>query len=132
LKRLDLDGIERMFHRLHDRLYGYSLEEDGTAVELVNLRITALGITDKPERAPLPDAGPDAEHALKLWRRAFSLADGGYIDMPVYDGDALAPGNRFRGPALVETAVTTVYVPRGFGLDVDGYGTITLTAGDAR
>ncbi|MCW5770127.1 MAG: hydantoinase/oxoprolinase family protein [Rhodospirillaceae bacterium] len=132
LKRLDLAAVRSMFHRLHDRLYGYSLEEDGTVVELVNLRMTAFGITDKPDTAPLDIAGPDAGHALKTARRAYAAEQGDYIDMPVYDGDALRPGNRFHGPALVESAVTTVYVPQGFGLEVDAFGTIILSAGAGR
>ena len=42
------EAIKERFHGAHDRLYGYSLKQEGTPVELVNLRLTATGATDKP------------------------------------------------------------------------------------
>ena len=44
----DIDAMTAAFHRAHDRLYGYALAEEGTPVELVNLRLAAFGLTDKP------------------------------------------------------------------------------------
>jgi N-methylhydantoinase A/oxoprolinase/acetone carboxylase beta subunit len=46
---------------------------------------------------------------------------------PVYDGERLANGNRIAGPAIVETADTTVVVQPGTKLRVDPLGNFELT-----
>jgi N-methylhydantoinase A len=44
----------------------------------------------------------------------------------VYDGSLLEPGMGFEGPAVVETAGTTVVVHPGNELTVDSYGNIVI------
>ena len=44
-----------------------------------------------------------------------------------FDGDRLAPGNALSGPAVVETAVTTIIAPACFDLEIDPVGTAVLT-----
>ena len=46
---------------------------------------------------------------------------------PVYDGEKLAIGNRIKGPAIVETADTTVVVHPGRTLTVDALGNFEIT-----
>jgi N-methylhydantoinase A len=46
---------------------------------------------------------------------------------PVYDGERLAIGNRLRGPAIVETADTTVVVHPGRTLRLDPLGNFEIT-----
>jgi N-methylhydantoinase A len=46
---------------------------------------------------------------------------------PVYDGELLASGNRIAGPAIVETADTTVVVQPGNRLRVDELGNFEMT-----
>jgi N-methylhydantoinase A len=46
---------------------------------------------------------------------------------PVYDGAKLAAGNALRGPAIVETADTTVVVHPGTRLRVDNLGNFEIT-----
>jgi N-methylhydantoinase A/oxoprolinase/acetone carboxylase beta subunit len=46
---------------------------------------------------------------------------------PVFDGDQLATGNRVKGPAIVETADTTVVVHPGTRLRVDPLGNFEIT-----
>jgi N-methylhydantoinase A len=38
---------------------------------------------------------------------------GGWTDLPVFDFDALAPGQAIAGPAIVESATTTVLLRPG-------------------
>lgn len=127
LKPLDLEAIKALFHRLHDRLYGYSLEAEDTVVELVNLRVTAVGETEKPTLRAEAKHGADAAHAHKGTRPIWEIDKGGFAEAPVYDGAALRHGNEIEGPAIVETAVTTILVPDGFHLAVDDVGTCVLT-----
>jgi N-methylhydantoinase A len=46
---------------------------------------------------------------------------------PVLDGEKLAAGNTIRGPAIVETADTTVVVHPGTRLRVDALGNFEMT-----
>ena len=127
LKSLDLATVTAMFHRSHDRMFGYDLAEEETPVELVNVRMTALGRTPKPDLAVRPDAGPDPSAARKGSRPVFEPAAAEFVDAPVYDGEFLVPGNALAGPAIVETAVTTILAPAGFGVEIDSVGTAVLT-----
>ena len=127
LKSLDLETVTAMFHRSHDRMFGYDLAEEETPVELVNVRMTALGRTPKPDLAAQPDAGPDPSAARKGRRPVYEPEAAAFADAPVYDGERLLPGNALVGPAIVETAVTTIFVPDGFDLAIDPVGTAVLT-----
>ena len=46
---------------------------------------------------------------------------------PVYDGEVLVSGNKIAGPAIIETADTTVVVQPGTRLRVDALGNFELT-----
>jgi N-methylhydantoinase A len=50
----------------------------------------------------------------------------GWVDTPVYDGAALAPGASVDGPALVEEPFTVVVVAPGWTCTLDAAGTYDL------
>jgi len=127
LRALEFDTLKGLFHSAHNRLFGYDLAEEGTPVELVNVRLTVLGRTPKPKLAVLPASGAEASGALKGERAIFEPTAGRFVEAPVYDGDRLAPGNELSGPAIVETPVTTIVVPAAFDLTVDTLGTVILS-----
>ncbi|MHA1536555.1 MAG: hydantoinase/oxoprolinase family protein [Alphaproteobacteria bacterium] len=124
----DFGKISRAFHRAHNRLYGYDLEAGGQALELVNLRLTAIGVTDKPAIPKEPRQTKDAKAALKGHRPVFLPSRMGYAEVAVYDGDALHHGNRIAGPAIVEQVNTSLFVPSDFRLECDAYGSFVLNA----
>jgi N-methylhydantoinase A len=105
------------FHARHDALYGYSMP--GAPVELINLRLSARGETDKPRFEGSPPGGEDASAALKGHRDAYF--DGGFRSVPVYDGLQLVNGNAVAGPAIVEQPTTTIVLPPDFSLRCDAY-----------
>ena len=127
IKAMNLEALKSLFHGLHDRLYGYNLAAEETLVELVNVRLTAIGRTEKPALIEMPAGEADASTAQKGTRPAWLPEERVFQDVPVFDGDALAHGNSFNGPAIVETAVTTILVPPGFTLSVDKLGSCLLT-----
>ena len=105
------------FHSKHDSLYGYSMPDAG--VELINLRITARGKTEKPAQEKHERSSADPNHALLGSRDA--RFDDGFADTPVYDGLKLVNGNRVNGPAVVVQPTTTIIVPPDFALLCDEY-----------
>jgi N-methylhydantoinase A len=124
LEKLDRDALAARFHARHDQLYGYAVA--GAQVELVTLRLTAIGATAKPHLPLLPKAAPDADHAFKGMRRAYLPHADSFAEIPVYDGDALTHGNFVAGPALLEQATTTVLVPNEYDMQCDALGSFTL------
>ncbi len=128
VKPLDLEAVARAFHAAHDRLYGYALDREGTSIELINLRLTAIGTSEKPEIRREPYRGSDPSPARKGTREAFLTSEMGFAPVAVYDGASLGHGNRLEGPAIVEQINTTVFVPAGFELECDEYGSYVLNA----
>ena len=127
LNEPSFDTIKEMFHRAHDSLYGYALDAGDTLVELVNVRLCAIGLTEKPAIAEKPVFPDDPTGALKGKRPVYLPGRQKISDVTVYDGDLLRHGNRLDGPAIVESPVTTILVPDGFGLWMDALGTAVLT-----
>jgi len=122
----DSAAIATAFHAEHNRLYGYSLEEQGVPVEIINVRLQAVGGVDKPAFRAEPAAGADADHALKGTRSAYLFDQGAYHDIPVYDGHALRHGNCITGPALIEEETTAVVVSSTFDAVCDPLGSLVL------
>ncbi len=121
--RGDTRAVVAAFHREHDRLYGYELSTEGTPVELINLRVRSIGRVDKPELPRLPAGGPDPSRAKKGQRRAYVPERDAFENVAVYDGHALAAGNRIAGPALIERTDTTIFVSAAYDARIDEYGT---------
>jgi N-methylhydantoinase A len=102
-----LPQIVERFHRRHEALYTYAMPEQESV--LVNARVTVAGLLDELPREPsLPPAPPAPATAT----RSIYL-DGGAVAAPVFDFDTLAPGQEIAGPAIVESAMTTVLLRPG-------------------
>jgi N-methylhydantoinase A len=121
-------AVRERFHAQHDRRYGYALRAEGTAVELLNARLSASGVTRKPalRREPRREAG--CAHALKGGRPAYLPERKGFRAVPVFDGERLGHGNRLRGPAIIESANTSILVPAGWRAEYDALGNCVLIA----
>jgi N-methylhydantoinase A len=127
IRSLAIETIANRFHTLHDRLYGYSLAAEGTGIQLVNVRVAAFGVTDKPVGKRAPRRETDAAHAAKGARDVYLPDERRFAAIPVYAGEKLEHGNALPGPAIVESVTTTVFVPPDWDLAVDAYGTAVMT-----
>ncbi|VAV93408.1 N-methylhydantoinase A, partial [hydrothermal vent metagenome] len=61
----DFAAIGEIFHAEHNRVYGYDLAQEGTELELISVRVKAIGRTDKPTLPELKNTGSDPAPALK-------------------------------------------------------------------
>jgi N-methylhydantoinase A len=101
-----LPEIVERFHRRHEELYTYCLPDQETV--LVNARVAVAGILAAlPQEPALPAAPPTTPRA----ERRIYLDD--WAAAPLYDFDALAPAQVIAGPAVVESAMTTVLLRPG-------------------
>ena len=123
LARADLlDEIAARFHRRHEELYAYSAP--GQEVVVVNARVAVVG-----ELPPLPAGRGVTERRTTpaAARRRVYLGD--WIDVPVFRLDELPAGWETKGPALLESATTTVLVREGERLAVTPHGWLDIRIG---
>ena len=113
----DIKYLSQLFHKKHDELYGYSMPS--AELELINIRLQAIGETDKPSFRDSPRNPPDSSKALKNDRPVFF--EDSFVSTPVYDGLLLKHGNLVFGPAIIEEPTTTIVVPPDFDLTCDSY-----------
>lgn len=122
----DSAAIHAAFHAEHDRLYGYSLEEQEVSVDLINVRLQAIGITGKLAFRAQEFAGEDATSALKGERDMYIFSAKAFQPVQVYDGHKMRFGNRLRGPAMIEQVTTAIVVSDAYDCVVDQYGSFAL------
>jgi N-methylhydantoinase A len=123
----DNKGVSDIFHFEHDRLYGYSLRKEGTPIELVNIRVTAIGITEKPALQEESHQDTDVIRHLKGSRRAYLPSERDYREVNIYDGMKMGYGNHLAGPVIIEQVNTTIFVPPEYTVDCDAYGSYILS-----
>ena len=72
--------------------------------------------------------GEDASAARRGSRDAYWPEAGGWADTPVFELEALQPGNRVLGPAIIQAALTTAVIPPGRRFTIDEHGLGILDA----
>jgi N-methylhydantoinase A len=118
------EGLLARFAGDHERKYGFSLP--GEAVELINLRITAL----RPG-LPVPLVADPHEETEPTSRLVWFAADAP-VDCPIHRRASLRPGAALEGPAVIEEPDSTTLVFPGDQLAVHESGVLILTVGRER
>ena len=124
--RSDGDGIARLFHDEHNRLYGYSLEAEKAPIEVINVRVQSIGLTDKPSYRGEAYSGRDAAEALKGRRSVYIPETRTFAPVPVYNGHRMRFGNRVDGPAMIEQETTAIFVSAAYDCVVDALGSFAI------
>ncbi len=110
------------FHAMHQQRFSYARPD--AVVEVVNLRLSAIGETEKSitKKAPLSNSDP-SKARIKKDQVVF---DGKNCSTGFYSRESLKPGNRVKGPAVITEFSATTIVPPNFVADVDGFGILIL------
>jgi N-methylhydantoinase A len=124
LSTADIERLAAEFHAAHERAYGYAAPED--PVELVNVRLAAVGVTPKPRRPPLPEGERDAGGAVKGRRDVWFAEASGWRPTRILDRAKLRRGNVISGPALIEEHDASTLVHPGWTATVDEHGNLVL------
>lgn len=122
-------ACRQAFHSAHRARFTY--DSQGEPVEIVNVRLKAVGRTPQPafEHRPPGDVNPRAAHAG--YKSAY-FADAGSpqaarpLLTALYDRGRLAPGNMVVGPAIVFQLDTTIVIPPDWAATVDGWGNLVV------
>lgn len=120
----DLAALRARFHALHRERF--SFDDPGETVELVTLRLTALGALGGAGAGAPRQASPHP-----AGRRRVHLG-GAWVEAAVLRQEALGPGARVAGPALIEQDYTTLALPAGWTLMVAPGGDMVARREGAR
>jgi len=114
-----LPQIVELFHRRHEALFTYAMRDQESV--LVNARVAVSGILeDLPQEPDLPAAPATAPGG----ERRIYLDD--WVAAPVYRFDALAAAQLVAGPAIIESATTTVLLRPGDQARVTAQGWLDI------
>jgi N-methylhydantoinase A len=125
LTQMLLQELIEAFHREHRRLYSYDLPN--APVELVNLRVTAIGALPKLKSQVVKTSTTDLKAAVTETRPVYFDQAAGFIDTPCYARQRLSPGMTFEGPAIVDQDDATTVIYPDFCAKVDPVGNLILT-----
>jgi N-methylhydantoinase A len=111
------------FHGLHEKQYGYR-NQDKT-VEIVNLRLRARGVPDKPtfQKTRISSEKLDKEALLGEKEVVF---DYNPAKTQIINRERLVSGNRISGPAVLVEYSSTIVVPPFAEASVDEYGNLIM------
>ena len=118
--RESLDRLATAFHDTHRQTYGHANPEE--VVQLVNLRLTAIGRLPGLTLAQPPAATPARRRTREVW-----FPEEGSAPCPIHWRDGLAAGETLTGPVIIEAMDSTIVVPPGWIASVDGKGYIRMS-----
>ena len=119
-------GFVEAFEKAHETLYGFSL--DDTPIELVTLRVRAVGSTPSPA---LTASSITSAEAVPH-RMTPMLFEEGPVEGAIFHREQLTPGMYFKGPALIVEYSSTTTVAPGWRGEVDAWGSLILRKGEER
>jgi N-methylhydantoinase A len=126
LSDADLARARTQFEEAHQRAYGYVAPDD--PIELVNIRLTAIGKLPELTRKTVEPGSGDSSGALRSERKIWLKDSAREENCPVYDRYLLRSGDRLAGPALIEEMDSCTVVLPGFQATVDQHGNLLLSA----
>jgi N-methylhydantoinase A len=126
LAKADRKAIRSSFDTLHEQRYAHHASDE--PVEIINIRLVALGRRTKLSLPPLAKEGKLAPRET----RPVLFDKGGPVDCPVYDREKLKPGDKIDGPCLVSEYASTTVIHPGDKLAVANTGELIISVGQAK
>jgi N-methylhydantoinase A len=126
VSREALAEVEERFHRAHEHERSFAKREE--EVHIIGVKVTSRrsraevhSIVDEVSESASDLPRPDAS------RPVWFDSDSGWTPTPIHRGEALEPGARIEGPAIVEEPDTTIVVYPGWKCRLDGSQVYHLT-----
>ncbi|MED4206639.1 hydantoinase/oxoprolinase family protein [Neobacillus mesonae] len=124
--KLDVSELTTNFHLEYERQYGQADKHE--EIEIVNYRLSAIGITSKVQLEELSVGGSaPANAAKKGTRKVFLNSSREYEDLPVYEVTKLLASNQIEGPAIIDGIDTTILMETGDLAEMDYLGNLVIT-----
>lgn len=123
LNESDLDDLKKAFGNAHEHAYGYQDKE--RPVQIVNYRVSAVGLSDKPEVDHIQERSASVPKENEVRQVRFEKQCK-FIETPVYLRDDLPSDCVLQGPAIIEQMDSTCVIPPGWTALSDQYGNILV------
>tara|TARA_A100001037_G_scaffold157666_1_gene142094 strand:+ start:755 stop:2839 length:2085 start_codon:yes stop_codon:yes gene_type:complete len=117
-----LRDLADQFHDKHRLTYGHANPDE--AIQLVNLRLTAIGKLEGLDLRQSSDGAVDERKSSRpVWFKR-----SGRTDCAIYNRDGIGVGDSIAGPAVIEAVDTTIVVPPGWTARPNDKGHIIMEA----
>ncbi len=116
------------FHSVHFETFGFDYRDEQD-VELVNLRVQAVGAANRPttEEREAPDTDAKPSDVRNIYWRGL-----GWVGCDIYNRTELALDQVIVGPTVIEEYGSTVVVPPKWSVHTDKFGNLILEKKSAR
>ncbi|WP_319496716.1 hydantoinase/oxoprolinase family protein [uncultured Cohaesibacter sp.] len=111
--------LEEGFEAVHKQRFGFIAK--GEKIQLVTLRLEAIGEVKKAKLQSYPKEGTSPDAAKIDERGVWMKSEGDFVTCPVYDRKLLKHGNQISGPAIIEQMDTTSVILPDMTATVDAY-----------
>lgn len=118
LDEREVEALLSRFVESYEKIYGAGTAYRKAGVEASHFIVTATTKTYKPGLKKMEFEGESPERARMGERQIYYDS---FIPAPVFKMELLRPGNRIAGPAVVESAATTLLLHPGQSASVDPY-----------
>ncbi len=116
------EGLRATFEAEHKRLFGFIQPEKALVMEAVTVAAEGGGARIPEYEQPLAEGTPEPLEHVDLY------ANGEWQKAPLFDRDAMQPGQEVAGPALIVEPNSTAVVEPGWRAQMNAYGHLLLTA----
>ena len=113
------------FHAEHNNSYGYF--DRNKSIQLVNYRLGAIGIIDKPTIPGSETLVEDQEIPVTEVRKVRYEGVSEFVDTRIIQRDKLKSGSIVEGPAIIEQMDSTCVIPPDWKAYNDRYGNLIVT-----
>ena len=118
--RGSLNEAIKEFHRNHLLRYGYTMSDE--VVEVTTLRITAIGLVNKPKiLRKVAQRNYKPKHVS--YRNVYFKE---WVRTPIYRRESLKAGACIEGPAIIESNDSTILIPPGLNAYVNHFNLIVI------
>ena len=115
------------FHLVHFETFGFDYRDEQD-VELVNLRIQAVGEASRPV---IEEHVQSEKYAAPVSQRDIYWRGYGWVKCDIYDRTLLARNQKIKGPTIIEEYGSTVVVPQNWTVHTDKFGNLILEKNNA-
>lgn len=125
LDEQQMEALRAAFPALYEAEYGAGTAWQGAPVMLLVARVIARGQAQKlePHREAIESG---IEVAPSGVRPIIRPIEGTVLDTQIYEPTDLRPGVQITGPAIINDPLTTIQLPPGWRLEVDGLRNLIL------
>ena len=118
--------FREQFAAVHHERYGYCDEK--SQVEIVNIRVRAIGHTVSPQLQPQEAVSPDPASAF--WCQRLVVLPQGIENVAHYHGGLLRAGHQIVGPAMIIQDDTTIFLGPTDQAIVDTFRNLLVNVGE--